>query len=210
MQSGLALGNALSEMLWGNPIVLAGLFGVLVIAFALGNLLGYRRGARQASYYGEGDPRIRFLARPPTQPTPQGKSERITLPLIREALSEGRTVLLQLGYDVAPSRRLRYLELVRRMRQALERTDGLTYSAWEDPHHPHRFYELLACKRLAALDALTATDGPLATLGEEIEACRLPSGLTLRRIWWAVPPQAEGANDLAPVREVAPVHEEVG
>ena len=210
MQSGLALGDALSEMLWGNPMVFAGLVGGLVIAFALGNLLGYRHGARQASYYGEGDPRIRFLARPPTHPEPQGMSERITLPLIRKALSEGRTVLLQLGYDVAPSHRQRYLELVRQMRQALEKADGLTYSAWEDPRHPHRFYELLTCKRSAALDVLTATDGPLAILGEEIESCRLPSGLTLRRIWWAVPPRAEVASDLAPVREAVPVHEEVG
>jgi hypothetical protein len=210
VQSGLAVGDALSEMLWGNPMVFAGLVGGLVIVFALGNLLGYRHGARQASYYGEGDPRIRFLARPPAHPAPQGQSERITLPLIRDALSEGRTVLLQLGYDVAPSHRLRYLELVRQMRQALERAEGLTYSAWEDPRHPHRFYELLACKRLAALDVLTANDGALTILGDEIEACRLPAGLTRRRIWWAVPLQAEGASHLAPVREDTPVREEVG
>lgn len=195
----------LAGSLLGDSGILVGLLGGLVIAFALGNLIGYRRGARQASYYGEGDPRIRFLMRPPARPVRQGEPGRITLPLIREALTDGRTVLLQLGYDVAPSRRPRYLELLRQMQGALEGAQGLTHSAWEDPRHPHRLYELLVCQRPAALDALTTTDGLLARLGEEIETCRLSGGLVLRRVWWSVSAGSQGASALPPVPDAASI-----
>ncbi|HSB78687.1 MAG TPA: hypothetical protein VLM91_07870, partial [Candidatus Methylomirabilis sp.] len=185
--------------------LLLGLVGCLVIAFALGNLFGYRRGARQASYYGEADPRFRFL-RQPAAPSPRRKEPgRITLAMIRGALSDGRTVLLQLGYDVAPSRRSHYLELLRQMQDALDGAQGLTHSAWEDPRHPHRFYELLVCQRLEALDTLTATDGLLAKLGEEIEACRLSGGLILRRVWWSVPAGSQSARSLPPIPGAASI-----
>lgn len=189
----------------GDSGVLAGVFGGVVIAFALGNLIGYRRGARHASYYGEGDPRIRFLTRAPAQAAQPRESGRITLPLIREALADGRTVLLQLGYDVASSRRSRYLELLGQMQAALEGAVGLTYSAWEDPRHPYRFYELLVCRRPAALDPLTTTDGLLARLGEEIEACRLSGGLVLRRVWWSVPTGSKAGRDLPPIPDAASI-----
>ncbi|HYL79823.1 MAG TPA: hypothetical protein VEU07_03370, partial [Candidatus Acidoferrum sp.] len=193
----------------GDAGILAGLIGGLVITFALGNLIGYRRGARHASYYGEGDPRIRFLTRPPTRPAAQGESGRISLPSIREALADGRTVLLQLGYDVAPSRRLRYLELLGQMQAALEGAAGLTYSVWEDPRHPNRFYELLVCRRPTALDPLTTTDGLLARLGEEIETCRLSGGLILRRVWWSVPAGTKAGHDVPPIPDAASIHEGV-
>jgi hypothetical protein len=189
----------------GDSGILVGLLGGLAIAFALGNLMGYRRGARQASYYGEGDPRLRFLTRPPAQPPRQGVPGRISLQLIREALSDGRTVLLQLGYDIAPSRRPRYLELLREMQEALEGSEGLTHTAWEDPRHPHRFYELLVCQRPAALDALTTTDGLLARLGEDIEACRHPSGLVLRRVWWSISAGSKSARSLLPFPDAASI-----
>ncbi|HSB69817.1 MAG TPA: hypothetical protein VLT62_10825 [Candidatus Methylomirabilis sp.] len=191
-------------MLVGPSGVLLGLLGGLVIAFALGNLAGYRRGTRHASYYGyaEGDPRLRFLARPPAEPARLGETGRITLPMIHRALADGRTVLLQLGYDVAPAHRPRYLELLGQMQEALDGAPGLTHSAWEDPRHPHRFYELLVCGRSAALEAVSA-DGRLAKLGEAIESCRLPGGLILRRIWWSVPAGTPGTSRLTPMPEDA-------
>lgn len=185
--------------------LLLGLVGGLVIAFALGNLFGYRRGARQASYYGEADPRFRFLRRP-AAPSSRGKEPgRITLAMIRGALSDGRTVLLQLGYDIAPSRRSHYQDLVRQMQEALDGAQGLTHSAWEDPRHPHRFYELLVCQRLEALDTLTVTEGLLAKLGEEIEACRLSGGLILRRVWWSVPAGSKSAGSHLPIPGAASI-----
>lgn len=192
--------------LWENPGLFVGLLGGLVIAFALGNLAGYRRGAREASYYGEGDPRIRFLARPPANPWRPGEQISISLAHIRRMLAAGRTVMLQMGYEIAPSHRRRYLDLIGEMQGILSHVDGQSYTVWEDPKHPHRFYELLVCYRLAALDQLAATDGPLPKLGEGLEACRLPGGPVLRRAWWGVIPEPERTERPAPVLEASLVN----
>jgi hypothetical protein len=63
--------------------------------------------------------------------------------------------------------------------------------------------------RSTALDPLTTTDGLLARLGEEIEACRLPAGLILRRVWWSVPARSQGGRDLPPIPDAASIREGV-
>lgn len=181
--------GVLAGMLQENSGIVVILLGGVIIAFALGSLVGYHRGSRHASYYGyaESDPRLRFLPRSTGRPAPPGGRPRITLSLIRATLLEGRTVLLQLGYEIAPAHRVRYLELMRQMRDALNGVEGQTYSVWEDPRHPNRFYELLACHRPTVLERLAAIEGPLPRLAKEIEACRPPNGPILRRVWWGIP-----------------------
>jgi hypothetical protein len=173
-----------------NPVLLVGLLGGVIVAFSLGGLAGYRRGASQASYYGGGDPRMRFAPRPPGGPMPEGVPVPITLPKIRETLAVGRTVLMQLGSEIASARRTDYLRLTREVRQILDGTGGRTYSVWEDPRHPNRFYELLICRRLDSLDLLSDGSGELAALTARIEACRLPGRQVQRRVWWAAIPEA--------------------
>ncbi|HWU40801.1 MAG TPA: hypothetical protein VN203_24395, partial [Candidatus Acidoferrum sp.] len=56
-------------------------------------------------------------------------------------------------------------------------------TVWEDPGHPNRFYGLLVCRRLEVLGQLASADGPLSRLAEQIEACRVPSGFRLNRVW---------------------------
>jgi hypothetical protein len=120
------------------------------------------------------------------------------LPQIREALFAGRTVLMQLGYEIAPSRRAEFLELMREMQRILVGLEGQTYSVWEDPRHPNRFYELLACHRLGTLDRLTRSQGELSDLAARVEACRVPGRPVLRRAWWGVlPEQRQGTVHLS-------------
>ena len=181
-------------LLTGNSILLVGLLGGAVIAFSLGSLAGYRRGASQTSYYGESDPRMWFIARDQERRGTAGQLPRISLTQIREALSAGRTVLMQLGYEIAPERRMEYLELICEMQRILGAADGQAYSVWEDPRHPGRFYELLTCHRLAALDRLTRSQGELPGLAARVEACRAPGRPVLRRAWWGVlPERGQGA-----------------
>ncbi len=180
----------LAEALQDNSLLFIALLGGTLVVFAIGNLAGYRRGARQASYYGEGDPRIRFLVRPSATPEQPGESIRVTLPQIRDRLASGRMVMLQLGYEVAPAHRPRFLALVDDVAGVLSEIEGLTYTVWEDPRHPNRFYELLVCHRVAALDRLTATEARLAHLAQAVEACRVSGGPVLRRAWLAVLPQS--------------------
>jgi hypothetical protein len=175
----------LGAALFDGPALLLGLLGGVVIAFALGGLAGYRRGATQASYYGSvGDPRIRFLV----QGAGQGENGRGPSPMsvtqIRDMLARGRTVMLQLGYEVKPTLRPRYLELIGKMQDGMRSLDGQSYTVWEDPRHPNRFYELLICIRPGALDRLLARDWRLAEIAAEIEACRTPHGPVFRRAWW--------------------------
>jgi len=181
-------------LLTDNSLLLVGLLGGAIIAFSLGSMAGYRRGASQASYYGQSDPRMWFVARDQERRGTAGQLPRITLPQIREALSAGRTVLMQLGYEIAPEQRAEYLELMREMQRILSVADGQTYSVWEDPRHPNRFYELLTCHRLVALDRLTRSQGELPGLAAQVEACRVPGRPVLRRAWWGVlPERAQGA-----------------
>jgi hypothetical protein len=118
---------------------------------------------------------------------------RITQDQIRKALISGRTVLMQLGYEIAPDRRGEFLTLLREMQEILNGVEGHAHSVWEDPRHPNRFYELVTCHRLDALDLLTSDRNELAGLDAKIEACWLPGRPVLRRAWWGVLP-ARGAR----------------
>jgi len=155
----------------------------VVVCFALGSLVGYRHGARHASYYGEGDPRLRFLSRPPAAPE-QRNGQPMALEQIRRRLRDGQPVLLQLGYEIDPKERVRFLAALGDMQRALGEVEGLRFAAWEDPRHLNRFYECLECRRLQALDRLTDLTGPLPGLAAEIEACRPADGWIVRRAWW--------------------------
>lgn len=161
----------------------------LLVAFALGYLTARRRVLRSAVPAGQRHPGVRTPGcGQATDPTGEGRS--VTLMEIRWALAAGRTVLLQMGYEIAPSQRTRFLDLVREIRGVLGGVQGQTYTVWEDPAHPNRFYELLVCRQVGVLDHLTAGDGPLAHLTEQVEACRAPDGFFLRRVWLdAVPEQ---------------------
>jgi len=183
----------LEGFLADRSLLLLGLLGGVIIAFSLGSLTGYRRGARQASYYGEGDPRRLFIARSQGGARPAGRPVRITLDQIRNALMSGRTVLMQLGYEIAPDRRAEFLTLIREMQEILNGVEGHTHSVWEDPRHPDRFYEVVVCHRLDALDLLINDRSELAGLDAKIEACWLPGRPVLRRAWWGVLP-ARGAR----------------
>jgi len=174
-----------------NSVLLVGLLGGLIVAYSLGRLAGYRRGASEASYYGAGDPRLWFMARARESVRPAGPVVRITLDQIRSTLAAGRTVLLQLGYDIAPSRRKEFLGLIREMHLALNDLGDYVYSAWEDPRHPNRFYEVVVCRRLETLDLLTSDRSELADLDAEIEACWRLGRPVLRRAWWRIFPERD-------------------
>jgi len=180
-----ALHEALS-FLGESSVLLVGLLGGLIIAFSLGRLAGYRRGASQASYYGAGDPRLWFATRARDGARPPEHVVRITMDQVRRTLADGRTVLLQLGYEIAPRRREEFLGLIREMHLALNGLDGQAYSAWEDPRHPNRFYEVVVCRRLEALDLLTSDLSELAGVDAKIVACWLRGRPVLRRAWWGV------------------------
>lgn len=181
--------------LFDGPALLLGLLGGVVIAFALGGLAGYRRGTTQASYYGSaGDPRIRFLAQGAVHGEDGKGPSQVSVTQLKDMLAKGRTVMLQLGYEVKPDLRPRYLELIGKMQASMRSLDGQSYTVWEDPRHPNRFYELLVCFRPGALDRLMARDWRLAEIAGELEACRTPRGPVFRRAWWElrpVPPTRE-------------------
>ena len=186
-----------------NSLLVVGLLGGLVIAYALGSLAGYHRGASQASYYGAGDPRMWFATR--AREGAAGLAEfpvRITLDQIRRTLASGRTVLMQLGYEIAPSHRREFLGLIREMHQMLSEVDGQAHTVWEDPRHPNRFYEIVVCHRLEALDVLTSDLSALAGLDTRIEKCWLPGRPVLRRAWWGVVPEP-GEDGRLPVAQVS-------
>jgi len=174
-----------------NSVFLVGLLGGLIVAYSLGRLAGYRRGASEASYYGAGDPRLWFTARARESARPAGPVIRITLDQIRSTLAAGRTVLLQLGYDIAPSRRKEFLGLIGEMHLALNDLGDDVYSVWEDPRHPNRFYEVVVCRRLQTLDLLTSDRSELANLDAGIEACWRPGRPILRRAWWKILPERD-------------------
>jgi hypothetical protein len=167
-----------------SSLVVVGLLGGVIIAYSLGRLAGYRRGASEASYYGAGDPRLWFVMRAREGARPARPVVRISADQIRSTLATGRTVLLQLGYEIAPSRREEFLGFIREMQLALNEQGGHVYSAWEDPRHPNRFYEVVVCQRLETLELLTSDRSELAGLDAKIEACWLPGRPVSRRAWW--------------------------
>lgn len=169
-----------------NSVLLVGLVGGLIVAYSLGRLAGYRRGASEASYYGGGDPRLWFTARAWESARPANPLVRITSDQIRSTLAGGRTILLQLGYEIVSSRREEFLGLIREMHLALNDQGDDVYSAWEDPRRPNRFYEVVVCRRLETLDLLTSDRSELAALDAEIKACWRPGRPVLRRAWWRI------------------------
>lgn len=186
-------GGALG-VLGENSILLVGLLGGLIVAYSLGRLAGYRRGASEASYYGAGDPRLWFTARARESAKPAAPLVRITLDRIRSTLAGRRAVLLQLGYEIAPGRREEFLGLIRKVDLALNHRGDHVYSAWEDPRHPNRFYEVVVCRRLETLELLTSDRSELAELDAGIEACWRPGRPILRRAWWRILPERDDAE----------------
>lgn len=180
-----------------NVGLLVRLIGGLLIAFALGNLVARRGVVGLASSTGRRDAGARSPASGgATDPT--GGGQPVTLMEIRGGLAAGRAVLLQMGYEIAPSQRIRFLTLIREMQGVLYGVAGQTYTVWEDPAHSNRFYELLVCRQVGVLDHLEAGDGALARLTEQIEACRVPDGFVQRRVWWGAVPEQEWTAPFAP------------
>lgn len=186
-------------VLLDNSGLLVRLLGGLLIAFALGYLVRERGAARPTGAV------VRSIRRKES-PLPvlvpsetPGDGRPMTLEEIRTALESGHTVLLQMGYEITPARRRRFLGLAREAQEILRGIEGQTYTVWEDPGHPNRFYELLVCRRLEVLDQLASAHGPLPKLAEEIEACRVPSGFSLHRAWLGALPDGHGAPRIAAV-----------
>ena len=203
----LSVLDGAAGLLTDNSLLLVGLLGGAIITFSLGSMAGYRAWGEPGVVLRRERPAHVVRCPRPGEAGDAGTASRITLPQIREALSAGRTVLMQLGYEIAPEQRVEYLELMREMQRILSEADGQTYSVWEDPRHPNRFYELLTCHRLVALDRLTSSQGELPGLATQVEACRVPGRPVLRRVWWGVlPERAPGAarislTDRASARE---------
>ena len=188
----------LAGVLLDNWGLLLRLVGGLFIAFALGYLARERRAAKTRRAVAR---KIEPQATVPIPPERPSEGQPMTLGQIRKAVSSGYTVLLQMGYEVRPDHRRRFLVLAREAQEILGRMQGQTYTVWEDPGHPNRFYELLVCRQLEVLDQLASTLGPLPKLAEEIDACRVPSGFSLHRAWLGALPDALGAPHVAAVSE---------
>lgn len=200
----------LAGVLLDNSGLLVRLLGGLLIAFALGYLARERRTARPAGAVARRDRRKESLAPVPVPSGTPAEGRPMTLAEIREALSAGHTVLLQMGYEIQASRRRRFLALARKAQEILSGIEGQTYTVWEDPGHPNRFYELLVCRQLEVLDQLASTYGPLPKLAEEIEACRIASGFSLHRAWLGALPDAHGAPRIGLAAEDSLIRQGVG
>ena len=185
-----ALGSALG-VLGERSVQAVGVLGVLIVVYSLGRLAGYRRGASQASYYGAGDPRLWFVERSRENTRPAAPVVRITLDQIQATLAAGRTVLLQLGYEISPRRREEFLGLIREMGLALNDLGDRVYSAWEDPRHPNRFYEVVVCRNLETMELLTSARSEMAGLDARIEACWRSGLPVMRRAWWGIFPERD-------------------
>jgi hypothetical protein len=188
-------------VLLDNSGLLLRLLGGLLIAFALGYLVRERRAVRVTGSLVRSDREKESSAPVPVPSETPSEGRSMTLEEIRKALGSGYTVLLQMGYEVTPSRRRRFLALAQEAQEILRGIEGQTYTVWEDPGHPNRFYELLVCRRLEVLDQLASAHGPLPKLAEEIEACRVSSGFSLHRAWLGALPDAQGTLRIAAVTE---------
>jgi hypothetical protein len=191
----------LAGVLLDNSGLLLRLLGGLLVAFALGYLARERRAVMAMGPIVRSQPR---KASPAPMPVPSGmpsEGQPMTLEEIRKALVSGNTVLLQMGYEITPSRRRRFLALAREAQEVLREIEGQAYTVWEDPGHPNRFYEMLVCRRLEVLDQLASVHGPLPKLAEAIEACRVPSGFSLHRAWLGALPDGHGAPRIAAITE---------
>jgi hypothetical protein len=189
--------------------LLVRLLGGLLIAFALGYFMRERRAVGAASSARVSGQRIALQPRAPVSVEAPGEGRAMTLPEIRHALTSGRTVLLQMGYEIAPSRRRRFLRLARDAHGVLRELEGLTYTTWEDPSHPNRFYELMVCRRIEVLERLAEAASPLSRLAEEIETCRVHSGFRLHHAWLGALPDEAGGAWIMPVGDGSPARRRV-
>jgi hypothetical protein len=191
----------LAGVVLDNTGLLVRLLGGLLIAFSLGYLVRERRATRVSGALVRSG-RVRESSAPVPVPygTP-GEGRPMTLEEIGRALRAGRTVLLQMGYEITPAHRRRFLALAREAQEILQGIEGQTYTVWEDPGHPNRFYELLVCRRLEVLDQLASSDGPLPKLAEQIEACRVPSGFSLHRAWLGALSDGQGTPSIPAITE---------
>jgi hypothetical protein len=193
--------TGLTGVLLDNAGLLVRILGGLLIAFCLGYLLRDRRAIRVAGSLIWSD-RVKESEIPVPVPSGMPSDGRaMTLEEIRRAVGAGRTVLLQMGYEITPVHRRRFLVLAQEAQEILRGIEGQTYTVWEDPSHPNRFYELLVCRRIDVLDQLASAHGPLPKLAEEIEACRVSSGFSLHRAWLGALPDAPGMPRIAAVSE---------
>lgn len=191
----------LAGLLVDSSGLLLSLSGGLLIAFALGYLLRDRRAARAADSGGPGDRERESSAPAPAQAEVPSEGRPMTIEQIRAALSSGYAVLLQMGYEISPPRRRRFLALAREAHEILNGVEGQSYSVWEDPGHPNRFYEFLVCRRVEVLDELALAHGPLPKLAEQIEACRVRTGYSFHRAWVGALPDGQVTPRMAPVPE---------
>jgi len=207
--AGLSPSSDLTGTLLENSGLLIRLLGGLLIAFALGYFMRERRAINAASSARDSDQRADIQPRAPVGVEAPGEGRSMTLPEIRHALTSGRTVLLQMGYEISPSRRRRFLRLARDAQGILRDLEGQTYTVWEDPSHPNRFYELLVCRRIEVLERLADAASPLSKLAEEIEACRVHSGFSLHRAWLGALPDEPGATWIVPLADGSPARRRV-
>lgn len=75
---------------------------------------------------------------------------------------------------------------------ALNDVGNRVYSAWEDPRHPNRFYEVVVCRSLETMELLTSARSELAGLDARIEACWRSGRPVTRRAWWGIFPEPGG------------------
>jgi len=201
-------GDLAGALLENSGLILR-LLGGLLIAFALGYFVRERRASKAAPSAGASNQRTDLQPRTPIAVETPGEGRPMTLPEIRHAMTSGRTVLLQMGYEIAPSRRRRFLRLARDAQGILRDLEGQTYTVWEDPSHPNRFYELLVCRRIEVLERLADAASPLSKLAEEIEACRVHSGFSLHRAWLGALPDEPGATWIVPLADGSPARRRV-
>jgi hypothetical protein len=191
----------LTGVLLDNSGLLLRLLGGLLIAFALGYLVRGRRAGVPVRSAARRDRRVDPLAPVPVPSEMPGESGSMTLEEIRKAVESGRTVLLQDGCEIRPNRRRHFLTLARETQEILAESEGQTYSVWEDPENPNRFYTLLVCRRLEVLEQLGSGHHPLSKVAEEIQASRVPAGFSLHRAWVEAVSDPRGAPHDAAVAE---------
>jgi hypothetical protein len=174
-----------------NAGLLVRLVGGLLIAYALGSLVTQSRVLR--SVRPARREQSKDLSPPPGPwPAPTRGRAAVSLAEIRGALAAGHTVMLHMGYDIAPSQRPQFLKRIRKMQKVLRGVGGHTYTVWEDRTRRNRFYELLTCRDVSVLEHLAAARGPLPRLAKKVEACRVPNGFAFRRVWWEADPEQVG------------------
>lgn len=193
--------GTLAGVLLDNSGLLVRLLGGLLVAFALGYLARGCRADGTTRAVARSDCREEPPAAVPVPSETPSEGQPMTLEEIRKTVRSGYTVLLQMGYDIMPNRRRRFLALAREMQAILGGNAGQRYTVWEDAGHPNRFYALLVFRRLELLDQVASTHGPWPKLAEEIEACRVPSGFSLYRAWLGALPDPLGASHTTAVAE---------